>query len=72
MQLIASRSYPFLDDQTLAERNAHDTLLRVGESEFLLYMTSDNGAEERLIRFDCRAALVWINQEGDEFGANWQ
>ena len=72
MQLIASRSYPFLDAQTLAERSAQDTLVRVGECEFLLHMTADDGVEERLIRFDCRAALVWISQEEHEYGINWE
>jgi len=73
MQLIASRTYPFLDTQTLEERQARDTLLRIGENEFLLHMTSnDVGQDERLIRFDSRAALVWINQEVDEYGVDWE
>jgi hypothetical protein len=72
MQLIARRSYPFLDAQTLEERSARDTLLRAGENEFLLHMTADDGVEERLVRFDCRAALVWINQEEHEYGTNWE
>jgi hypothetical protein len=71
MQLIASRSYPFLDAQTLEERRARDTLLRVGENEFLLHMTADDGIEERLVRFDCRAALIWINHEQREYGIDW-
>ena len=73
MQLICFRTYPFLDTQTLEERQARDTLLRIGENEFLLHMTSDDVVqEERLFRFDSRAALVWINQQVDEYGVDWE
>ena len=73
MQLICSRTYPFLDRQTLVERQARDTLLRVGENEFLLHMMSDDGGEEeRLIRFDGRTALLWISQEAEEYGSDWE
>ena len=41
MQLLASRAYPFLDSQTLLERQARDTLFRIAENEFLLHMTSE-------------------------------
>jgi hypothetical protein len=72
MQLISSRTYPYLDTQTLVERQARDTLLRINENEFLLHMTSDDCVEEeRLVWFDCRAALLWINQEAEEFGIDW-
>jgi hypothetical protein len=47
--------------------------LRVGENEFLLHMMSDGGAtEDRLRWLDCRAALLWINQEPEEFGVDWE
>lgn len=72
MQLIASRSYPFLDVETLEERRARDTLLKVGENQFVLHMTADKGIEERVVRFDCRAALLWINQEELEYGIDWE
>ena len=73
MQLICSRIYPFLDTQTLEERQARDTLLKIGENEFLLHMMSDGGAtEDRLRWLDCRAALLWINQEPEEFGVDWE
>jgi PilZ domain len=73
MQLIVSRTYPFLDTKTLVERQARDTLLRIGENEFILHMTSDGGAEEeRLVWFDCRAALLWISQDTDEYGSDWE
>jgi hypothetical protein len=73
MQLIFSRTYPFLDSKTLLERQARDTLLKIGENEFLLHMTSDRGAEEeRLVWFDCRAALFWISQGTEEYGNDWE
>lgn len=72
MQLIASRSYPFFDAETLAERRARDTLLKAGENEFFLHMSTDGGGEERLLRFDCRAALLWINQSEHDYGADWE
>ena len=73
MQLIFSRTYPFLDTKTLVERQARDTLLRIGENEFLLHITSDDGVEEeRLVWFDCRAALLWISQDTDEYGSDWE
>ena len=73
MQLIESRIYPFLCAQTLAERQARDSLFRIGENEFLLHMTSAADTEEdRLVWLDSRAALLWINQTTDEYGTNWE
>jgi hypothetical protein len=73
MQLICSRSYPFLDAQTLVERQARDTLLKIGENEFLLHMASeDGGEEERIVWFDCRSALLWVSREPDEYGIDWE
>ena len=73
MQLISSRTYPFLDGQTLVERQARDTLLRIDENEFLLHMMSDDDVgEERLVWLDCRSALLWISQEAEEYGIDWQ
>jgi hypothetical protein len=73
MQLLASRAYPFLDSQTLLERQARDTLFRIAENEFLLHMTSEGGVEEvPLAWFDCRAALLWINQEKGDYGMDWE
>jgi hypothetical protein len=74
MQLVASRSYPFLDSLSLEERTARDCLFRVAGGTFLLYMKTQNDAEEsdhRLIHLDCRAALLWLNACEDEFGKEW-
>ena len=73
MQLIASRTYPFVDCKTLEEKLARDSLLRIGVNDFLLHMISDDGqAEERLLWFDCRMALLWVSQEPNEYGSNWE
>ncbi|MGY3546397.1 hypothetical protein ACVWZ4_001789 [Bradyrhizobium sp. USDA 4472] len=72
MQLIAERNYSFIAFESLAERQACDSLFRVAENEFVLHMQSDQAAdEERLIWLDSRAALLWINQTPDEYGMNW-
>jgi hypothetical protein len=73
MHLIATRKYAFLDAETLMERQARDSLLKTGENEFLLHMTSgDTLEDERLISLDARCALLWINQTIDECGLNWE
>lgn len=72
MHLVATRKYPFLAAQTLTECQARDSLFRVGENDFLLHMTSgEDLGEERLIRLDSRAALLWISEAADEYGINW-
>jgi hypothetical protein len=74
MQLIASRTYAFIDSRSLIERLARDTLFRNGVDEFLLHMATHDSVEEddRLIRLNCRAALLWINEPIEEFGIEWQ
>ena len=72
MQLIVSRTYAFLDSQTLSERLARDALFKISENEFLLHMTSEGSEDDRLILFDGRSALLWINQEEADYGLNWQ
>ena len=73
MRLVATRKYSFIAVQTLAEREACDSLFRVAENEFVLHMKSDEDSdEERLVWLDSRAALLWINQTTDEYGANWE
>ena len=74
MQLIASRTYPFLDSLSLEGRIARDCLFKAADGAFLLYMKSGNGAEcedDRLIRLDFRAALLWLSACEDEYGNEW-
>ena len=72
MQLIVSRTYAFLDSQTLSERLASDALFKISENEFMLHMTSEGSEDDRLLWFDGRSALLWINQEEADYGLNWQ
>jgi hypothetical protein len=74
MELLISRSYPFIDPRSLVEYQARDSLLRMADGTFLLHLSSSNGPvdDDRLICIDCRAALIWINAAPDEFGTEWQ
>lgn len=74
MRLLASRTYPFVDRLWLEERLARDTLFRTGDDEFLLYMETPGSVEgvDRLVRLNCRAALLWINETTEEFGMEWE
>jgi hypothetical protein len=71
MQMISSRTIPFLDDQTLAPGEAREALFRDERCGFILYL-SDNLApselKDRIIRLDAREALIWLNQgsQGEE------
>ena len=72
MQIIASRKYAFLDSQTLLEGSARDTLLKISENNFLLHMGLEDSPNDRIVWFDSRSALLWINQEEDDYGMNWE
>jgi hypothetical protein len=65
MQMISSRTIPFLDDQTLAPGNAREVLFRDEHCGFILYLSDDlapSDLKERIIRLDAREALIWLNQ----------
>ena len=70
LQYLASRSYPFLDRDSLQEGTARDTLFRFGENEFLLHMTGAQDSDH-LVWLDSRAALTWLNAPPEEFGLEW-
>jgi hypothetical protein len=75
MQLIASRTFPFLDADSLQEFNAREALFRGQSGEFLLYLSAGNDtvdAAERVVRLDSRQALVWINEEADYCSSFWE
>ena len=73
MELLISRTYPFIDAQSLVEHQARDSLFRMADGKFLLHLSSSGGPpnDERLIWIDCRAALLWINAAPEEFGTEW-
>ena len=71
MQVIASRAYAFLNTQTLLEGLARDTLFKISENNFLLHLATEGSQNDRLVWFDSRSALLWINQEENDYGINW-
>jgi hypothetical protein len=74
MELIISRTYPFIDAQSLVEHHACDSLFRTADGAFLLHMSSSDSPtnDARLLWIDCRAALIWNNAAAEEFGMEWQ
>ncbi|HXN66729.1 MAG TPA: hypothetical protein VN926_03645 [Bradyrhizobium sp.] len=73
IKLLASRRYPFIDSDALVERQARDTLFRIPDGSFFLHLSNDKAADEdRLVRIDSRAALIWLNANPEEFGIEWR
>ena len=74
MQMICSRTIPFIDAQSLAPGQAREALFRDENNGFLLYLSDSVTAsktEERLIRLDMREALIWLNETPEDRGAFW-
>jgi len=71
MQLLASREYPVIDYQTMAEFIGNERLFRTPDGRFLLHMSTEGEleAEERIIRLTVRDALSWLNEAPDQFGS---
>jgi hypothetical protein len=74
MDLLVSRTYPFIDSRSLDEHFARDTLFRAEDGTFLLHLSSSDRPldDDRLVWIDCRTALIWINATPEEFGLEWQ
>jgi hypothetical protein len=74
MDLLVSRTYRFINSQSLAEHQARDTLFRMPDGAFLLHLSSSDRSvdDDRLVWIDCRAALIWINAATEEFGLEWE
>jgi hypothetical protein len=74
MQLLASRTYPFIDSESLKEYQARDTLFRTDDGAFVLHLSSSHtlNVGDRLVWLNCRAALIWINHTTADFGAEWE
>ena len=60
MDLLVSRTYPFIDSLSLIEHQARDTLFRMPDGAFLLHLSSSNrpADDDRLVWIDSRAALI--------------
>jgi hypothetical protein len=74
MHLLASREYPVIDCQTMAEFIGHERLFRAANGAFLLHMASDwqLAAEERIIWLTARDAILWLNETPQELGSFWE
>ena len=74
MQLLAFRSYPVIDYQTMAEFVGLERLFRVSDGTFLLHMASEGEveAEERIIWLSTCDAISWLNEAPDQYGSFWE
>jgi hypothetical protein len=74
MLFLASREYPVVDYQTMAELVGHERLFRTTNGVFWLHMSSDGkaGTEERIIRLTARDAITWLNEAPEQFGSFWE
>jgi hypothetical protein len=73
IELVASRTYPFIDPDALVERKARDSLFRIPDGSFVLHLSTDKAPDDdRLVWIDTRAALIWLNATPEEFGTEWQ
>ncbi len=87
MHLVASRMCPFIDSRSLEVRNGREALFRQNDGSFMLYLSdidkpfghdkpfgSDKppGAEERIVRLDARAALIWASESPESQGSFWE
>ncbi|HEY2248974.1 MAG TPA: hypothetical protein VGH70_16145 [Bradyrhizobium sp.] len=74
MQLVSSRTVPFLDSLSLAPRLAREALFRADDDRFILYLADGNSSqtsEERVIFLDLREALIWLNEPSEQRGSFW-
>jgi len=74
MQLISSRTIPFLESQSLVAETAQEVLLRDDRGGFILYLADGKPTptgEERVLFLDLREALIWLNEPAQEQGSFW-
>jgi len=65
MQMICSRIASLPDVQSLAPNQTREVLFHDSDSGFILYQSSGTAfpdLQERVVRLDMRAALIWINE----------
>jgi hypothetical protein len=73
MQMISSRTIPFIDVQSLAPGQAREVLFRDESNGFILYLSDSVAAstEERIIRLEMREALIWLNETPEDGETFW-
>lgn len=75
MELVSSRTIPFIDSGSLAPGQAREALFRANGDRFVLYLadgTSSSAGEERLIFLGLREALIWLNEPPEQSGSFWR
>jgi hypothetical protein len=74
MQLVSSRTVPFIDSRSLAPGQAREALFRANGDRFVLYLAdgdSSSAGEERIVFLDLREALIWLNEPPEQSGSFW-
>jgi hypothetical protein len=74
MELISSRTIPFLDSESLVPGQAREALFRADGDSFVLYLADGHpsaASEERVIFLDLREALIWLNESAEQHGSFW-
>lgn len=74
MQLISSRTIPFIDTQSLSVGQAREALLHDQHKGFILYLSSGgppSAMEERVLFLEAREALIWLNEPPEDRGSFW-
>ena len=74
MQLISSRTMPFLETPSLVPGEAHEALFRDDHGRFVLYLADGKPVstkEERVIFLELREALIWLNEPAQDRGSFW-
>jgi len=74
MQLISSRTIPFLETPSLVPGEAREALFKDESGSFLLYLADGNlvsAREERVIPLGLREALIWLNESAQDQGSFW-
>ena len=73
MQLISSRTIPYLEAESLSTGQAQEALFR-DDDGFVLYLADGKPTsvrEERVIFLDLREALIWLNEPPEDEGSFW-
>jgi hypothetical protein len=72
MQMVSSRTIPFLDTESLLPGQAREALFR-DDNGFILYLSGGlpPAVEERVVRLEMREALIWLNETSQVEGSFW-
>lgn len=74
MQLIYSRTIPFLESLSLLPGQAQEALFRDDSGSFILYLADGkprSATEERVLFLGLREALIWLNEPLGDQGSFW-